>query len=83
MEQDFMTDIPLTINQVALITRTPKSTLRYWEKIFKQFLNPERNEGGRRLYTRDEVKKILELKHILKDEGYTITGAKKKLGLAA
>ena len=82
-ELQLMDGIPLTINQVAMITKVPKSTLRYWEKTFSEFLNPNRNEGGRRTYYAADVRKIMEVKHILKEEGYTITGARKKLGLAA
>jgi DNA-binding transcriptional MerR regulator len=79
----YMKGIPLTIHQVSLITQVSKSTLRYWEKTFAEYLNPERNRGGRRHYDVDDVKRIILVKHMLKDEGYTITGARKKLGLAA
>lgn len=78
-----MEGIPLTINQVSMITKVTKSTLRYWEKTFSEFLNPERNDGGRRIYYSDDVRRILQVKHMLKQEGYTISGARKKLGLAA
>lgn len=78
-----MDGIPLTINQVSMITKVTKSTLRYWEKTFSEYLNPERNDGGRRVYFAEDVRKIIRVKHMLKNEGYTISGARKKLGLAA
>ncbi len=78
-----MDGIPLTINQVSLITNVTKSTLRYWEKTFGDYLNPNRNDGGRRVYYADDVRRILKVKFMLKNEGYTISGARKKLGLAA
>ncbi|MGE4158571.1 MAG: MerR family transcriptional regulator [Planctomycetota bacterium] len=82
-ELNLMDGIPLTITQVAMITQTPKSTLRYWEKIFSEFLMPPRSEGGRRTYFAADVRRINEIKKMLKNEGYTIVGARKKLGLAA
>ena len=74
--------IPLSISQVEAITGINKPTLRYWERNFAGYLNPRRSDGNQRSYNMEEVQKILQIKKLLKTEGYTIVGAKKKLGLA-
>jgi DNA-binding transcriptional MerR regulator len=74
-------DIPLSISQVESITGINKPTLRYWERNFSTYLAPKRSDGNQRSYSMDEVQKILQIKKLLKTDGYTIQGAKKKLGL--
>lgn len=73
--------IPLSISQVESITGINKPTLRYWEKNFTGYLAPNRSDGNQRHYNMEEVHKILQIKKLLKSEGYTIVGARKKLGL--
>lgn len=81
--ESVLREIPLSISQVEAITGINKPTLRYWERNFTGYLAPKRSEGNQRSYTMDEVSKILQIKKLLKSEGYTIQGAKKKLGLHA
>ena len=69
----------LRIGDVARITRMSIHTLRYWEKMFREVLSPCRSEGGQRRYSEREIEKILEVKRLLKEEGYSINGAKKVL----
>jgi len=57
----------------------PKSTLRFWEKSFTEYLNPKRTQGRQRRYSRDDLQKIITIKQLLTQEGYTIAGARKKL----
>ena len=73
--------LPLTIQQVSTITGIHKATLRYWEKIFTSYVNPHRTGGNHRLYTSEDVRKLLELKRLLKVEGYTVCGVRRKLNL--
>ena len=54
-------------------------TIRYWEKQFKQ-IKPSIKAGGRRYYTKENIKIINYIKHLLKDKGLTIYGVKKELG---
>ena len=76
-------DIPLSISQVEMITGIPKTTLRYWEKIFQELLNPDRTGGNQRNYTLQDIQKVLTIKRLLKIEMYTVSGARRRLGLAA
>ena len=53
-------------------------TLRYWESQFKQ-IKPTIKAGNRRYYTKENLKIIKTIKHLLRDKGLTINGAKKIL----
>ena len=73
--------LPLTIQQVSSITGIHKATLRYWEKIFAAYLRPQRTGGNHRLYSSEDIRRLLELKRLLKVEGYTVSGVRRKLNL--
>lgn len=81
MTDDLYEGIPLTIQQVSMITGVHKATLRYWEKIFGPYVQPSRTSGNHRLYSSDDVHRILELKRLMKVEGYTVSGVRRKLNL--
>jgi len=52
--------------------------LRYWETEFPQ-LRPDKGGSGQRLYKQKDLDHILQIKHLLYKEGFTISGARKKL----
>ena len=52
--------------------------LRYWETEFPQ-LKPDKGRSGQRLYKKKDLDHILRIKYLLYKEGYTISGARKKL----
>ncbi len=52
--------------------------LRYWETEFPQ-LKPDKGRSGQRLYKKKDVDHVLHIKRLLYNEGYTISGARKKL----
>ena len=78
-----LNDIPLSISQVEMVAGVPKTTLRYWEKIFQEFLDPHRTGGNQRTYSLEDVQRILTIKRLLKIEMYTVSGARRRLGLGA
>jgi DNA-binding transcriptional MerR regulator len=49
--------------------------LRYWESEF-DVLHPRKNRAGRRVYTSDDIAIARRIQKLLKDEKYTIAGAK-------
>jgi len=65
----------LPINKIGI----KPHTLRYWEKEFSDFLKPYRSKGGHRRYREDDLKTLLEIKHLLKNKKYTIKGAREIL----
>ncbi|MBI4429714.1 MAG: MerR family transcriptional regulator [Ignavibacteriales bacterium] len=67
-----------SISEVAKITDLEQYVLRYWETEFDQ-LKPAKNRAGNRIYTNKDIKLILHIKTLLRDEKYTIEGAKKVL----
>ena len=69
----------LTIGEVSAITDVPIHTLRYWEGEFNGFFRPLRTSGRQRRYDEDTVQRVLEIKTLLKEEKYSIAGAKQVL----
>jgi DNA-binding transcriptional MerR regulator len=67
-----------SISEVAKITDLEQYVLRYWESEFEQ-LKPQKNRAGNRIYTNRDIKLILYIKKLLRDERYTIEGAKQVL----
>ncbi len=67
-----------SISEVSTITGLEQYVLRYWESEFPQ-LKPAKNRAGNRIYTNKDIKLILYIKKLLRDERYTIEGAKKVL----
>ncbi len=68
-----------SISQVNALTGIPKPTLRFWEREFKDFIEPLRTPGNQRRYDERSVNTIRRINHLVKVEGFTIEGAKKKL----
>lgn len=66
-----------TIGDVSEWCGVEQHVLRYWEQAFRQ-LRPIRR-GGRRFYTKKDLQIVKQIYTLLKDEGYTIDGAKRKL----
>ena len=53
-------------------------TIRYWETQFRQ-IKPAIRAGGRRYYSKKNIKIINYIKFLLKEKGLTINGVKKIL----
>jgi DNA-binding transcriptional MerR regulator len=73
--------IGLSIDQVSQMTGVKKTTLRYWEKEFSDYLKPERTDTKRRQYSLEEVEKVAKLRQLIEDEKYKSAGVRLKLGL--
>ncbi len=65
------------IGEVAEFLGVEPSTLRYWEKEFRQIRPVKRN--NERLYRPEDIKTLELIKFLLKEEKYTIEGARAKL----
>jgi DNA-binding transcriptional MerR regulator len=64
-----------SISEVSRITGLEQYVLRYWETEFPE-LKPAKNRAGNRIYTNKDIKLIMHIKQLLRDEKYTIEGAK-------
>ena len=69
----------LSIGEVAQVTGIPVHTIRFWESEFNRFISPVRTSGRQRRYSEIEVNRILEIKRLLKEDKYSIAGAKQVL----
>jgi DNA-binding transcriptional MerR regulator len=66
------------IGEVSKLAGVKPYVLRFWETEFPG-LAPKKSGTGHRLYRRKEVELILEIRHLLYDNRFTIEGARKSL----
>jgi DNA-binding transcriptional MerR regulator len=78
MHDDGIKKLYYSIGEVSEMTGLEQHVLRYWESEFEQ-LKPRKNRAGRRVYTDDDIAMVGRIQHLLKDDKYTIEGAKQVL----
>jgi DNA-binding transcriptional MerR regulator len=66
------------IGEVSRLTATKTFVLRFWETEFPT-LQPVKSPSGHRLYRREDIETVFEIKRLLYEEGFTIAGARKHL----
>jgi hypothetical protein len=69
----------VSISVASKITGVEVHTLRYWEREFSEFLRPHRTAGGQRRYRPGDIQTVFLLKRLLRDEMFSIAGARKHL----
>jgi len=67
-----------SIGEVSKMLDVPVSTVRFWENEF-DVLKPLKNKKGNRMFTPADIRNLKIIHHLLKEEGMTLPGAKKKL----
>lgn len=67
-----------SISEVSTMTGIEQYVLRYWETEFDD-LRPHKNRAGNRIYAEKDIKLIFRIKELLRNERYTIEGAKNVL----
>ncbi|MDG2209110.1 MAG: MerR family transcriptional regulator, partial [Flavobacteriales bacterium] len=67
-----------SITEVAKRLKVNASQLRYCEKEFHQ-LKPRTNARGKRFYTESDVQIIEQVRWLVKNQGFTIEGARKAM----
>jgi len=78
MDNRFPDKLFYRIGDVSEITGIKPHILRYWEAEFS-VLHPRKNDAGQRVYERRDVELVIEIKKLLYEQRYTISGAKKFL----
>ena len=63
---------------MARLTGLERHVLRYWESEFPQ-IRPDKGKSGQRIYKQKDLDAVLRIKQLLYQEGYTISGARKKM----
>jgi DNA-binding transcriptional MerR regulator len=67
-----------SIGEVAGMFGLKESTLRFWEKEF-DLICPKTNDKGVRFYTKEDVEAVRLIHYLVKEQGLTLAGARKKL----
>ncbi|MFC4299524.1 MAG: MerR family transcriptional regulator [Castellaniella sp.] len=68
-----------TIGEVSELCGVKPHILRYWEQEFVQ-LKPVKRRGNRRYYQHHEVLLVRRIRDLLYEQGFTIAGARNRLG---
>ena len=66
------------IGEVAQMYGVNISLIRFWENEF-DILKPKKNKKGNRLFTPKDLTNLKIIHHLLKERGFTLAGARKKL----
>ena len=67
-----------TIGEVARMFKVNTSLIRFWEKQF-DILKPKKNKKGNRLFTKQDLENLHIIYHLVKERGFKLEGAKRKL----
>ncbi len=67
-----------SIGEVAKLFDVNPSLIRFWEGEF-DVLQPKKNRKGNRLFTQEDIENIKIIYHLVKEKGYTLTGAKEEM----
>ena len=67
-----------SIGEVADIFGVNTSLIRFWEKEFT-IIKPKKNRKGNRMFTQKDLDNLRIIYHLVKERGFTLQGAKKKL----
>lgn len=67
-----------TIGEVAGMFNVNTSLIRFWEKEF-DIIKPKKNKKGNRLFTQKDIDNFHIIYHLVKENGMTLKGAKKKM----
>ena len=78
MRADIPDKLYFKIGEVSKLACVEPHVLRYWETEFKE-IQPKRAHSNQRLYRPEDVKIVLQIKELLHEKGFTISGAKKFL----
>jgi len=67
-----------SIGEVAQMYDVNVSLIRFWENEF-DILKPKKNKKGNRMFTKTDLGNLEVIFHLVKERGFTLDGAKKKL----
>ncbi len=67
-----------TIGEVSELCCVKSHVLRYWEQEFPS-LKPMKRRGNRRYYQLEDVVLIRQIRGLLYEQGYTISGARQQI----
>ncbi|MFW5968442.1 MAG: MerR family transcriptional regulator, partial [Persicimonas sp.] len=81
MSQIDAVDIPdknrFKIGEVAKLLDLEPHVLRYWEGEFDE-LAPDKTDSGQRIYRREDIEFIVQIRQLLYEQMFTIAGARRQ-----
>ena len=75
MHVDLPKKLYYSIGEVAKAFGVKSSLIRFWDKEF-EILKPKKNAKGNRRFTANDIKNIKLIYNLVKEQGYTLGGAK-------
>ena len=60
-----------SIGQIEEITGVKAHVLRYWEEVIPGFA-PQKDIGGRRIYSQRELELVMRLKYLIQEKKFTM-----------
>ena len=78
MSKNLSGKIYYSISEVAEMVGEEPYVLRFWEKEFPK-LRPRKNRAGNRIYQAKDIERVMRIKRLLHEDGYTIEGARNLL----
>lgn len=75
MHIDLPEKLYYTISEVAKAFKVNASLIRFWEKEFNN-IKPKKNAKGNRYFSKEDIKELELIYHLVKERGYTLEGAK-------
>ncbi|SHJ03639.1 MerR HTH family regulatory protein [Mesonia phycicola] len=67
-----------SIGEVSKAFQVNASLIRFWEKEF-DVIKPKKNAKGNRKFTKEDIKNLELIYHLVKERGFTLEGAKTHL----
>jgi DNA-binding transcriptional MerR regulator len=77
-KQPKLEKIYFSIGEIAEMFGVNTSLIRFWEREF-DIIKPQKNKKGNRLFTQKDVDSFRIIYHLVKEEGMTLDGARRRL----
>ena len=74
-----MAKLLYTMGEVAAELGENTSAVRYWSNYFEQFVKPQRNAKGNRLYHPEDIETLKQIQFLLKKQGLTLEGTRQRM----
>lgn len=74
-----MEKICYKIGEVAGMLGENVSAIRFWADTFPEYIRPERNAKGNRLFSREDLENIKLIHYLIKEQGMTLEGVRRRL----
>ncbi len=82
MKSDGIRKLYHSISEVAALADLEAHVLRYWETEFEE-LAPKKNRAGNRVYVERDIEVVMRIRTLLREDKYTIEGARQVLAREA